>query len=85
MRPEQIKEQLEMTHPDTLLADGFDAALIGYARRCGQPVVAVYDYDLGLQVLMMRDRMTRDQAIEYMEFNVVGSWVGDGTPIWLER
>ena len=85
VRPDEIRERLAEEFPETLLADGFDAALVGVARRCGQPTLAVYDYELGLQVLMERDGMTREEAIEYMEFNVVGAWVGPGTPIWLER
>lgn len=85
VRPEEIRERLEEMNPEALLADGFDAALVGVARRCGQPTLAVYDYELGLRVLMERDGMTRDEAAEYMEFNVVGAWVGPGTPIWLER
>ena len=28
---------------ELLLADGFDAALIGTGERCGQPTLAVYD------------------------------------------
>jgi hypothetical protein len=85
MKPDETRERLAEEAPEALLADGFDTALIGVARRCGQPTLAVYDYELGLQVLMERDGMTREEAIEYMEFNVVGAWVGEHTPIWLER
>ena len=28
---------------ELLLADGFEAALIGTGERCGQPTIAVYD------------------------------------------
>ena len=27
--------------------------------------------------------MTNEEAIEYFEFNVVGAWMGEGTPIFL--
>ena len=30
---------------DILVADGFEAALLGVGRRCGQPDIAVYDED----------------------------------------
>ena len=42
-RYEEIKAQITDENPDALFADGFDNALIGVARRCGQPSLAVYD------------------------------------------
>ena len=33
----------------------------------------------------MKDGMTDEVAMEYFEFNVVGAWVGGGTPIFLYR
>jgi hypothetical protein len=53
------------------------------ARRCGQPTLAVYDYDLAVKKLIERDGMSYDEAVEWMEFNVVGAWVGPNTPVWL--
>ena len=75
-----------MKLPDgTLVADGFEGALVGYARRCGQPEIAIYDYEKAVQILMDRDGMSYEDAVEWMEFNVVGAWVGPGTPGWLVR
>jgi hypothetical protein len=33
-----------------------------------------------IQVLMGRDGMTYDEAVEFIDFNVVGGWVGEKTP-----
>lgn len=76
---------LEDENPEALLATGFEAAFVGYARRCGQPTLAVYDYALGVKVLMDRDGMSYEDAVEWMEFNVVGAWCGEHTPVWLVR
>ena len=46
-------------------------------------VVAVYDYDMCVHVLMERDGMTCEEAIEFMDFNVTGSYVGEKTPIFI--
>lgn len=67
-----------------LKADGFDKALIGVARRKCEDLF-VYDYDLCLKVLMEREGMTHNEALEWMEYNVVSSWVGEETPIFVER
>lgn len=85
MTPDEIVALLTDENPEALLADGFESALIGLARRCGQPTLATYDYDLGVRVLIQRDGMTYEEAVEWMEFNVVGAWVGPNTPIWLVR
>ena len=65
-----------------LSADGLEYALIGVGRRCGQPNVLVYNYDLCVGEFVKRG-MTPDEAIEWMEFNVVGAWVGDETPMFV--
>ena len=69
----------------TLKADGFEAAFIGIIERCGQVPIYCYDYEKALEVLMERDGMEREDAIEFMEFNVVGAWVGQGTPAFLNK
>lgn len=80
---EGLRELLGEENPDALLADGFEDAMVGLARRCGQPTLAVYDYTLGVRVLMKRDGMSYEEAVEWMEFNVVGAWMGANTPVWL--
>lgn len=72
-------------HDATLLADGFEAAVLGVVHRCGQVPVVVYDRDKCLLVLQRRDGMSYQDAEEYFSFNVEGAWVGQGTPAFLER
>ena len=68
-----------------VLADGFDQALIGVAHRFGwlQPV-AVYDIDKCLAIIM-DDGCTYEEAQEHFDYNVIGAWVGDQTPIYVRR
>lgn len=64
---------------DALFADGFDAALIGYVQR-GAATVALYDARKCIEILITEDGMTVEEAIEFFDYNVLGAWVGDGTP-----
>jgi hypothetical protein len=64
---------------EAMLADGFEEALIGSVRRFGQGPIALYDYDKCIQILM-RDGTSYEEAVEHFEFNVIGAWVGEGTP-----
>lgn len=69
---------------ELLFADGFDEAVIGIASRGGAMDVVCYDYDKCAEILVERDGMTFDEALEYMEFNVVGSYVGERTPTFMK-
>lgn len=76
-----------------LLADGFDDAFIGYTliHQTGK-MVAVYDSELCIEILMDREKIiddfeekTLEDAQEYFEFNVLGAYVGEGTPLFLTK
>ena len=41
----------------------------------------VYDYDKMVKVLVTRDDMSYEEAEEYIDYNIVGAWIGDTTPI----
>ncbi len=75
-----IREWLEGIDPDMLLADGFEAALVGIVERFGQPCLALYDREKCIAILMERDGMSYEDAIEGFEFNTLGAWVGEHTP-----
>ena len=74
------RAEVAEANADALFADGFDDAIIGFDAAGG---CAVYDYNKCLKVLCERDEMSREEAHEYMEFNVVGAYVGDFTPIFV--
>jgi DNA-directed RNA polymerase subunit RPC12/RpoP len=78
-------EEIQNANPDALLADGFEKAIIGIASRCAMNPVVVYDYELCTGILMQRDHMTYEEACEFMDFNVVGAYVGENGPLFLQR
>lgn len=77
--PEWLQEFL--AEDETILWDGFDKAIIGTATRCGMHIVLVYDYEKMTNILVERDGMTPEDAMEYLDFNLVGAYVGEDTPI----
>jgi hypothetical protein len=77
----QIDEALQEMGESALLIDGFDEAFIGYSQRINEPILAVYSYDKLIKVCMERDGMEYEEAMEYVDYNVVGAWVGEQTPI----
>ena len=62
-----------------LLADGFDAAIIGQSTKD----LLVYNVSTIVEILMERDGMTEEEALEYFEYNIDGSYMGEETPIFM--
>ena len=63
-----------------LLADGFNDAIIGVEESS---LRLIYSISKCIDILMS-ENMSREDAIEYFEFNVSGAFVGDRTPIWCD-
>ena len=78
MNKDDLMEILE--EEECLTADGFDDALIGCTY--GANVVAVYDIDKMMETLM-EEGLDWDEAAEFLDFNVVGAYVGEKTPKYM--
>jgi len=75
MKLSRILEEYE----NVLICDGFDDAIIGIEPTTSR---LVYDVDKMIETLISQG-MDRDEAIEYYEFNIVGAYVGELTPIFV--
>lgn len=69
-------------HGRMMTMDGYDDCIAGVAVRAGQDAIVVYDQAKVIAKLM-KDGMTREDAVEFHEFNQVGSWFGPRTPAFL--
>ena len=66
------------------MADGFDEAIMG--MECmGEIPRVVYSTKLMIDILINRDGMTKEEAIEFLDFNVIGSYLGKGTPLYVNE
>jgi hypothetical protein len=79
-----IRDELAEIDPDLLLMDGFDDCIIGICEAFGSVPVVAYDYDRVLANLQASG-MTYEEAVEYHEFNQVGAYVGERTPVFIRR
>ena len=62
--------------------DGFEDCIVGNVERFNMDPVFCYDYDKVI-TKMVKSGMTEEQAVEYYEYNMLGAWVGEGTPVFL--
>lgn len=66
-----------------LFLNGHDNAIIGVGQRCGQLALAVYDNAI-IRANLMAEGMDETDAIEFFDFNILGGWHGEHTPILME-
>lgn len=69
---------------DTLTIDNYDFALVGVCMTWhGNMLVerCIYDGMAIVEAMVEQDGMTEEDAIEFIDFNIVGAFVGESTPI----
>lgn len=64
---------------DVLFADGLDDAIIGFDTNLWKVV-----YSKSKCVDVISKEISREDAIEYLEYNTFCAYVGDKTPIWVD-
>jgi len=80
-RREQIQEEMQIDNFAFLDPDYFDEAIVGVAERCGLSPVILYDRNKCID-LLVEEGMPIDEAYEYFDFNIIGSYIGDETPLF---
>ena len=63
--------------------DGFDDCICGIVERYGMDSVLLYDTDTMIEKMITNNGMDYEDAVEYFDFNVLGSYVGEYTPCYL--
>jgi hypothetical protein len=71
-----------------LKMDGLDDAIVGMAdvwvpNGAGARTIEklIYSGDKIVEVLMDRDGMTKEEAYEFVDFNIADAYMGEDTPI----
>ena len=82
MMHSKIEQIIELyPNEEFMFADGFDDAIIGVDEV---NLRVVYDIDEIINILM-RDEMTFDDAFDYYDYNIAGSYVGEKTPLFMRK
>jgi hypothetical protein len=80
---DQINDYADHIDERIKTMDNCDPAMIGITEFNHAPVV-VYDYNLLVSLLMVRDNMTFEEAVEFVDYNLRPQQ-GKGYPVILER
>jgi hypothetical protein len=68
---------LFMSEPD------YDEAIIGVVEKAGGESVIAYDTQIILSIL--ERSMPIEEAQEFFEYNILGAYMGDKTPVYITR
>lgn len=70
---------------EALFVDGFDDAIVGFCVNSGR---VIYSVNGCVETLLTQyadeEQMSREDALEWVWYNVIGSYVGDKTPIFMQ-
>lgn len=80
------RDEIAENYPELLVLDPeyFDAAILGVVNRINTAAVC-YSESKIIEILMEEDGMDYDEAVEYYQYNILGSWLGEHTPMYLEE
>ena len=82
LRTNQILEWIDETFEVVVYPTGFEDCILGVAERAGGPPVAVLDIAKMLAQLE-EEGMRCDEALEYFEFNILGAYLGEQSPVYM--
>lgn len=94
-----IRELISERNEEALICDGFDEAIIGLCERINLGPVVAYSVEKIIEILMKDIQVSEDDledgetiesrkysdALEYFEFNIKGAWMGEFTPVFIEK
>lgn len=78
---QEVEQWLESVDASAIFYDGLDSAIIGLTEDQGAFRVC-YKIELCYEALM-NDGMSYEEAVEWFEFNIYNSYVGESTPIFM--
>jgi len=82
---DSIRNILDEYAEGSVILEGFNDAIIGVTEEFGRGSRILYSKDKILEILTSDNQMDILEAIEYYEFNILGSYLGEGTPIFLDK
>jgi hypothetical protein len=77
---ELILNKISELNEKALYPTDLKEAIIGYVERFGMEPLILLDKSKCINILIDRDGVSYENATEFFEFNIIGAWMGDGTP-----
>jgi len=66
-----------------IVLQGLSGAVIGISERWGEIPKLVYDKDKIMDILVEGEGMSEDEAVDHFYYNIMGTYMGEGTPVYI--
>lgn len=83
-KTDSLLKYIGYNFPDSLLANGYDTAIIGVAGGTDAGRV-VYSIPKMIEICMKELAVDYSEAFEWLEYNTFNAYVGELTPIYLDE
>ena len=89
---DRLTEYLEPSEESVMLYDEYEDAFMGLGYQQYRGPVAIYDARKCVEILTKNfiddpdcenEEMAEEMAIEWFDYNTVGAWYGEQTPIFI--
>tara|TARA_Y100000296_G_C4959434_1_gene150217 strand:+ start:53 stop:343 length:291 start_codon:yes stop_codon:yes gene_type:complete len=67
-----------------LAEEYYDKCILGVVEMFGKSPVVCYDKQLLLDTMVEQGMKSLEEVLEYFDFNVLGSYMGESTPVFLD-
>jgi hypothetical protein len=83
MTTSEIIEAVSNNEEAMFLPEEYHPALVGVGWRFSDGPLPVYNIEVVLEILT-QDGTSMEDAMEWYQYNIIGSWIGSGTPIFVD-
>ena len=77
---ELVLNKISELNEKALYPTDLKEAIIGFVERFGMEPLILLDKSKCINIFIDRDGMSYSEALEFFDFNVIGAWMGEGTP-----
>lgn len=78
---EELEKYTKDNEFKVITFDGFSGAVIGWVNYDGNPLMVIYSLLKMAQILVGRDGMSFEDAVEYVNYNCSSMYLGSLSPI----
>ena len=82
-RPKFTRDEILELAPMAIFYDDLDGAIIGVAERINLGPVVAYSIDKIIEILINDNNMSYEDVMEYFDYNIIGGWIGEETPVFI--
>lgn len=80
---ENILNEINESAEGSVILTGLDDAILGIVEEFGNEPRVLYSKEKIINILVENEGMSKSEALEYYDFNILGMYVSDQNPVFL--